>query len=131
VLDTFIKFGAPEEIGYLARPHLGTDVLCGIVKNIRNYILEKGGEIHYGSKMTDVLLSSDKISGVIINGRKEYRSSVVILALGHSARDTFEMLHKKGVTLEQKPISVGVRIEHPRKLLIFYGTAKNIRIIPA
>jgi uncharacterized FAD-dependent dehydrogenase len=123
VLDTFIKFGAPEEIGYISKPHLGTDVLCRIVKNIRSYILERGGEIYYGSKMTDVLISDGKVSGVAINGKKEYRSSIVYLALGHSARDTFEMMHKKGVFIEQKPIAVGVRVEHPAEIinLIRYG----------
>ncbi|MBU1052464.1 MAG: dehydrogenase [Proteobacteria bacterium] len=113
VLKTFIKFGAPEEIGYISKPHLGTDVLCKIVRNIRLYILERGGEIYYGSKMTDILISEGKASGIIINGEKEYLSSSIYIALGHSARDTFEMMHNKGVALEQKPISVGVRIEHP------------------
>ncbi|MDZ4383802.1 MAG: dehydrogenase, partial [Thermodesulfovibrionia bacterium] len=86
VLDTFIKFGAPEEIGYVSKPHLGTDVLCRIVKNIRNYILERGGEIHYNSKMTDMVISDGKAAGVVINGNMEYRSSIIYLALGHSAR---------------------------------------------
>lgn len=113
VLQTFIKFGAPEEIGYISKPHLGTDVLCTIVRNIRNYILEKGGEIFYGAKMTDLLISEGRASGVIINGEQEYLSSSIYIALGHSARDTFEMMHTKGVAIEQKPISVGVRIEHP------------------
>ncbi len=123
VLDTFIKFGAPEEIGYVSKPHLGTDVLCRIVRNIRNYILERGGEIYYSSKMTDMLIAGDKVSGIVVNREKEYRSSSLYLAVGHSSRDTFEMLHKKGVVLEQKPISVGVRIEHPVKIinLIRYG----------
>jgi len=123
VLDTFIKFGAPEEIGYVSKPHLGTDVLCRIVRNIRRYILERGGEIHYGSKMTDILITNDKVSGVVINGEKEFRSSIVYLAVGHSARDSFEVFHKKGVAIEQKPISVGLRIEHPVETinLIRYG----------
>lgn len=123
VLETFIKFGAPEEIRYLSKPHLGTDVLCKIVRNIRNYILERGGEIHYGSRMSDLLISDNKASGVVINGMTEHRSSVIYLALGHSARDTFGMLFKKGIFLEQKPISIGVRIEHPAELinLIRYG----------
>ncbi len=123
VLDTFIKFGAPEEIGYVSKPHLGTDVLCRIVKNIRSYILERGGEIHYSSKMTDMLISNGKALGVVINGNMEYRSSIIYLALGHSARDTFEMMHKKGVLIEQKPTSVGVRVEHPAEIinLIRYG----------
>ncbi len=123
VLETFIKFGASEEIGYVSRPHVGTDVLCKIVKNIRNYILERGGEIYYSSKMTDIIISDGKITGVVINGENEYPSSIVYLAVGHSARDTYEMLHKKGIAVEQKPISVGVRIEHPVKIinLIRYG----------
>jgi uncharacterized protein len=117
VLDTFIKFGAPEEIGYISKPHLGTDVLCGIVRNIRNHILEQGGEIHYRSKMTDMLLSDNAVVGVVINGEKEYQCSSLYLAVGHSARDTFELLHNKGVVLEQKPISVGVRVEHPVEII--------------
>ena len=123
VLDTFIKFGAPEEIGYVSKPHLGTDVLCRIVKNIRNYILERGGEIHYSSKMTDLLISDSTALGVVINGNMEYRSSIIYLALGHSARDTFEMMHNKGIAIEQKPIFVGMRVEHPAEIinLIRYG----------
>ena len=117
VLDTFIKFGAPQEIGYISKPHLGTDVLCRIVRNIRNYVLENGGDIHYSSKMTDVIISDDKVLGVIINGEKEYLSSNIYLAVGHSARDTFEMVYKKGIDVEQKPISVGVRIEHPAEII--------------
>ncbi|MBI5376302.1 MAG: dehydrogenase [Candidatus Schekmanbacteria bacterium] len=123
VLDTFIKFGAPEEIGYISKPHVGTDILCRIVRNIRSYILERGGEIHYGSKVTDILISGDKVSGVVINGEKEYSSSTLYLAVGHSARDSFEMFHKKGIAIEQKPILVGVRVEHPAEIinLIRYG----------
>lgn len=117
VLDTFIKFGAPGEIGYIRKPHVGTDVLCEIVGNIRRYILERGGEIHYGSKMTDMVIADGTILGVVINGEREYRSSRIYLAVGHSARDTFEMLHKKGIALEQRPISVGVRIEHPVEII--------------
>ena len=113
VLKTFIKFGAPENIEYISKPHLGTDVLCTIIRNIRAYILERGGEIYYGSKMTDILISDEKASGIIINGDKEYLSSSIYIALGHSARDTCEMMHKKGIAIEQKPILVGVRIEHP------------------
>ncbi len=113
VLKTFIKFGAPHEIEYMSKPHLGTDVLCRIVRNIRLYILEKGGDIYYCSKMTDILISGCKALGVVINNEKEYFSSNIFIALGHSARDTFEMLHNRNVAMEQRPISVGVRIEHP------------------
>ena len=123
VLDTFIKFGAPPEIGYVSKPHLGTDVLRKITSNIRNYVLQAGGEIYYGSKMTDILISGGEASGVIINGSAEYLCSGIYLAVGNSARDTFELLHKKGVSLEPKPISVGVRVEHPAATinLIRYG----------
>lgn len=131
VLDTFMKFGAPEEIGYISKPHLGTDVLCRIVKNIRNHILDRGGKIYYGSKMTDLLISDGKVTGVVINGEQEYRSSIVYLALGHSARDTFEMLHKKGVAIEQKPIAVGVRIEHPAEIINLIRYGKKYKDFPA
>ena len=130
VLETFIKFGAPEKIGYMRKPHLGTDVLCEIVKNMRNYILERGGEIHYGSRMTDILMADGKVSGVVINSEKEYHSSTVYLAIGHSARDTFEMIHKRGVALESKPISVGVRIEHPVEIINLIRYGDKYRILP-
>jgi len=117
VLDTLIRFGAPEEIGYISKPHLGTDVLCRIVANIRNYIIEKGGRIHYSAKMTDLLISDKKACGVIINGDREYSSSDIYLAVGHSARDTFEMMHKNRIAFEQKPIFVGVRMEHSAQLI--------------
>ncbi len=113
VLRTFVKFGAPKEIEYIGKPHLGTDVLCKIVRNIRRYILDRGGEIHYSAKMTDILISDGAASGIKINGEREYLSSTIYIASGHSARDTYEMLQNKDIALEQKPISVGVRIEHP------------------
>ncbi|OGR67118.1 MAG: dehydrogenase [Elusimicrobia bacterium GWC2_61_19] len=123
VLDTFIKFGAPPAIGYIAKPHLGTDVLRKIVVNIRNYVLERGGEIHYGARLTDILVAGSAVAGVVINGSQEYPASRVYLAAGNSARDTFEMLHGRGVLLEAKGISVGVRLEHPAGTinLIRYG----------
>ncbi len=117
VLDSFIRFGAPPEISYAGRPHLGTDILCELVRNIRNYIIEHGGEIFFGSKMTGLLITDNTCRGVVINGRKEYFSSSVYLAIGHSARDTFTLLHGKGVALEQKPVSVGIRIEHPVEII--------------
>ncbi|MFH1074191.1 MAG: dehydrogenase [Candidatus Firestonebacteria bacterium] len=117
VLDTLVKFGAPPQIKYTARPHLGTDVLCEVVKNIRNYIIEKGGEVFFNSKMTDLLIREGKVKGVVINGKREHFSSSVYLAVGHSARDTFLLLNEKGVTLEQKPISVGIRVEHPVEII--------------
>ncbi|MFH1368965.1 MAG: FAD-dependent protein [Elusimicrobiota bacterium] len=126
-LDTFIRFGAPENIRSIGKPHLGTDVLCKIVANIRDHILEKGGEIHYSSKMTDIIILEKNAAGVVINGNKEYRSSCIYLAIGHSARDTFGVLNEKGVIMEQKPISVGIRIEHPVEIAnrFRYGEASG------
>jgi uncharacterized protein len=117
VLDTLIKFGASEEIGYISKPHLGTDVLCGIVRNIRNYVLDHGGEIYYSAKMTDMLMYGNAVIGVVINREKEYPCSSLYLAVGHSSRDTFKMLNNKGIRLEQKPISIGLRIEHPVEII--------------
>ncbi|MCA1766186.1 MAG: hypothetical protein LC633_08090 [Desulfobulbaceae bacterium] len=123
VLGTFIKFGAPAEIGYIGKPHLGTDLLCKIVVNIRRYILERGGEIHYGARMTDLLVSEGRALGIMVNNEREYLASGIYLALGHSARDTVKMLDEKGVALERRPISVGVRIEHSAETvnLMRYG----------
>lgn len=123
VLDTFVRFGAPEQIRYVSKPHLGTDILCRIVRNMRNYIIAEGGEIHYEAKMTDLLLSDHTAGGVVINGEEEYPASAVLLALGHSARDTFALLHSRGIALEQRPIAVGMRLEHPAEVinLIRYG----------
>ncbi len=131
VLQTFIKFGAPEEIGYVNKPHLGTDVLCRIVRNIRNYILDRGGEIYYGSKMTDIRISEGKASGITINNGDEYFSSSIYIALGHSARDTFEMIAQKGVAIQQKQISVGMRIEHPVKTINLMRYGDKYKDFPA
>lgn len=134
VLDTFIRFGAPPEIGYVRKPHLGTDVLRRIVANIRAHVLAAGGEIHYSSKMTDLRIAGGKAAGVVINGAADCPAECVFLAIGNSARDTFRLLHEKGVSLEAKPISVGVRIEHPAETinLLRYGNKyKDLRSLGA
>lgn len=117
VLQTFIRFGTPEEIAYINKPHLGTDILKKIIKNIRNHIIENGGQIHYQAKLTDLIIKNNIVTGVIINNKDQYYSSTVILAIGHSARDTYELLHSKGLALEQKPFAIGTRIEHPAELI--------------
>lgn len=116
-LDTFIKFGAPENIKSISKPHLGTDILCKITANIREYVLEHGGEIHYSAKMTDVVMSGGKARGIVINGEKEYNSDRIYIAVGHSARDTFGMIKGIGAAIEKKPISVGLRLEHPAEVI--------------
>ncbi len=112
VLDTFVTFGAKEEITFESKPHIGTDCLVTIIKNMRLKILELGGEIRFQSKVTGLIHKDRQIQGVIVNETEEIRSNHIVLAIGHSARDTFEMLYQTGVTMESKSFAVGVRVEH-------------------
>ena len=111
ILDTFVRFGAPEEVGYLGKPHVGSDNLTKVVKNIRAYILGQGGQIRFSSLFTGAQFKDGKLQSVTINGVKEDADELV-LAIGHSARDTFETLLGGGFFLEQKEFAAGVRIEH-------------------
>ena len=115
VFNEFVKHGAPEEILYNAKPHIGTDRLVSVVKNIREQIKSLGGTVLFGAKVTDLLINGGKVSGVVYkkdDEEKEIATDRVILAIGHSARDTFEMLNNKSVVMSQKSFAVGVRIEH-------------------
>ena len=127
VLKVFVRSGAPEEILYEAKPHIGTDILMNVVKNMRNEIIAHGGEVRFESKVTDVIIDDDKITGVMINNSEQLPADIVVLAIGHSARDTFYMLNKHGVPMEAKSFAVGLRVEHPRKLInkIQYGMEEN------
>ena len=111
VLDLFVRFGAPAEIAYLNKPHIGSDNLRKIVADMRNYILAQGGEVRFLSALTDVEIKDGKLSAVFVNGERE-EADELVLAVGHSARDTFEMLLSRGFLIEQKPFAVGVRVEH-------------------
>ena len=117
VLTEFVKAGAPEEILYVSKPHIGTFRLVKMVENIRREIESFGGEIRFQQQVTDVLIEKGQLRGVILNNGEQLRTDHVILALGHSARDTFHMLYERGVFMEAKPFSVGFRIEHPQKLI--------------
>lgn len=120
VLEEFVKAGAPKEILYLSKPHIGTDKLIHMVKNIRKQIEELGGKIYFEHKLEDIIIKNNKISEVVIKNEKELFSvntDNIILAIGHSARDTFEMLAKKPILILQKPFSVGVRIEHNQEMI--------------
>ncbi len=117
VLTEFVKAGAPEEILYVSKPHIGTFRLVKMVENIRREIESLGGEIRFQQQVTDVLIEKGQLRGVILNNGEQLRTDHVILALGHSARDTFHMLYERGVFMEAKPFSVGFRIEHPQKLI--------------
>ncbi|XLM22775.1 hypothetical protein MKD33_10790, partial [Chromobacterium piscinae] len=117
VLAEFVKAGAPEEILYLARPHIGTFRLVSMVENMRAEIIALRGEIRFEQRVDDVILENGRIRGVKLADGGEVLSDYVVLALGHSARDTFQMLEKRGVYMEAKPFSIGVRIEHPQSLI--------------
>ncbi len=117
VLTEFVKAGAPEEILYVSKPHIGTFRLVTMVENIRHEIERLGGEIRFGQRVADMLIEDGRIAGVVLASGEVVKSHHVVLALGHSARDTFEMLNACGVHLEAKPFSVGFRIEHPQSLI--------------
>ncbi|MBW7571797.1 NAD(P)/FAD-dependent oxidoreductase [Caproiciproducens faecalis] len=121
VLEEFVAAGAPQEILYLAKPHIGTDRLPGAVKNIREQILALGGEVHFDTCLQNIIIKDGRVAGVAVkpHGASAYTvdTDCVILAVGHSARDTFEMLYSLKIPMEQKPFSVGARIEHPQELV--------------
>ena len=112
VLKTLAGFGAGESICYEAKPHIGTDVLCQVVRNMRREIIELGGQVRFSSCVTELLTENGEVSGVVVNGSERIPCRQVVLACGHSARDTFYMLEKKGVPMEAKAFAVGLRVEH-------------------
>lgn len=116
VLEEFIKAGAPEEIMYKGKPHIGTDILKVVVKNIREKIIELGGEVRFNSKLQDLKIKDNKLYGIVVNG-EEVPCEALVLALGHSSRDTYEMLYKRGIFMSPKPFAIGVRIEHSQQLI--------------
>lgn len=117
VINEFVKAGAPPEIQYVAKPHIGTFRLVGMVEKIRQEIIDLGGEIRFSQKVIGFDIQDEQITGVKIDGHPDLPASHVVLALGHSARDTFKALHDAGVFMEAKPFSVGFRIEHPQSLI--------------
>ncbi len=120
ILKTFAEFGAPEEITYTAKPHIGTDILVDVVKNIRCEIERLGGQVRFGTTLVNILMEYGRVCGAEAeseNGRYIIDTDNIILAIGHSARDTYEMLYGMGVKMEQKNFSVGVRIEHHQNMI--------------
>lgn len=117
VLEEFVEAGATEDILYKQKPHVGTDILRDVVKNMRNSIIDLGGEFRFETTVTDFIIEEETIKGVELNDAEVMPADVVILAIGHSARDTFEMIYKNQVEIIQKSFSIGVRIEHPQKLI--------------
>jgi uncharacterized FAD-dependent dehydrogenase len=117
VMQEFVRAGAPEEILYVSKPHIGTFRLTGVVAAMREEIRKLGGEVRFESRVADLLIDNDNLTGVVLESGETIRSRHVVLALGHSARDTFRMLHKRGVFIEPKPFAIGFRIEHPQSMI--------------
>lgn len=120
VLEEFHAHGAPDEILYEARPHIGTDKLCQMTRNIRGDIIKHGGEVRFSNKLTGFIIKNGKASGVTVSspeGDYEIETEHIVLAIGHSARDTFVMLKDSGFDMERKSFSIGARIEHPQELI--------------
>ena len=124
ILEQFVKAGAREDILFDAKPHVGTDVLLTVVQNIRHRIISLGGEVRFCAQVTDVFSENGCLTGLEVNGSEKIDCDRAILAIGHSARDTFERLHKMGLPMEAKPFAMGVRIEHPQTTIDHsqYGT---------
>lgn len=117
VLKTFVEFGAEDDILYESKPHIGTDILIDVVRNIRNEIINLGGEIRFNSQVTDLRMETGEISALQVNGQEWIETSAAVLAIGHSARDTFQMLLERNVPMRSKAFAVGVRMEHPQTLI--------------
>jgi len=117
VMHEFVRAGAPQEILFVSKPHIGTFRLTGVVAAMREQIIALGGEVRFESRVTDLLLGEGRVAGVCLANGETLASRYVVLALGHSSRDTFRMLHARGVFLEPNPFAIGFRIEHPQSLI--------------
>jgi uncharacterized FAD-dependent dehydrogenase len=123
VLETFVLFGAPEHILYENKPHIGTDILADVIKRMRQFLIEHGATFRFEAQVTDLEITEGRVTGVTTNGTEQIAAECVVLAIGHSARDTFAMLLEKKLEMEAKSFAVGFRVEHPQKLMneIQYG----------
>ena len=128
ILDTFKRFGAPEDIVYRAKPHIGTDKLKEVVKNMRKELIDMGCDIRFNSCLTDVLIENKKVFGAEVNNSEIIKSEYLVLAIGHSSRDTYSLLCEKGVEMIKKPFAIGVRIEHSQSFIdkVQYGAEEGL-----
>jgi uncharacterized protein len=133
ILEILVAHGAPEDILFESHPHIGTNKLPNIVANIRNTIIEKGGEVMFETKFTDFILNNGELKGIIVNNNQEILADGVILATGHSSRDVFEICQKQGVAIEAKPFAIGVRVEHPQAMIdsAQYKLENRGKLLPA
>lgn len=130
VLRLFAAFGAPAEVTYLNKPHVGSDNLKRVIKNIREYILRNGGKIFFHTALEDVETKEGKVIAALLSNGEKMPVDDVVLAVGHSARDTFEILKRNGACLQQKEFAVGVRIEHLQEKISFSQYGKNYKLLP-
>ncbi len=123
VLDRLISFGAQPEIGYLAKPHIGTDRLKSVISTLRTHLIDRGFTVRFDTRLTDLTITGGTLTAITVNDSEEIPCDRLILATGHSARDTFQLLEQRGVPLQAKPFAMGLRVEHPQELvnLIQYG----------
>lgn len=126
VLETFVDFGADSSILYLNKPHIGTDILCNVVRNMRNGIISNGGKVLFGTCLKDIVIENGRVKGIYVNDGQYIECDRLVLAIGHSARDTFTMLNEHKVHMEQKSFAVGLRVEHPQEIINnnSYGTSE-------
>lgn len=126
VLKIFVENGADASILYKNKPHIGTDVLRNVIKNMRNKIIDMGGTYRFNTTLTDINIENNKIKSIIVNNNEEIDTDILILAIGHSARDTFKMLYDKKIEMSPKPFAIGIRIMHPQEMINLnqYGTNK-------
>ena len=142
VLEDFNDFGAPDDILYKHKPHIGTDVLKEVVRNLREKVKALGGEVHFSSRVSDVLVEDGQLKGLVITNTDKHGKDMdtyefpcehAVFAMGHSARDTFKCLYDKGLSMKQKPFSIGVRIEHPQEMInkAQHGTSEQAKLLGA
>ena len=132
IIEAFVTAGAPEEIRWLQKPHIGTDVLRRVVKNLRGEIIRMGGEVRFGAQVTGVELHAGRVSALCVNDAERIPVDAAFFAIGHSARDTYAMLHEAGLAMEAKAFAVGVRIEHAQAFIdrMQYGAAAGSPQLP-
>lgn len=133
VLQLLVDHGAKDDILVDSHPHIGSDKLPYIVEALRQTIIDLGGQVHFESLVTDLVITDGELKGVILDGGESLRGEAIVLATGHSARDIFHMLHRKGITVENKPFALGLRVEHPQTLVdqIQYRQCPRDEYLPA
>lgn len=133
VLETFVEYGAPQEILYRNKPHIGTDHLRHVIQNIRQAIIDLGGQVRFGTMLTDIHIENNQLVSIEVNNSEVIVCDQLVLALGHSARDTFSMLYSKGIDMSQKSFAIGIRVEHPATMIheSQYGNSKQAYLLPA